>query len=122
MLRSSPVRVVSDWPHLELVLLIGELEDARDADLVELALKIAGRSGKPIVVDLSKARFLSVFIVSVLISPRHGGDLLWLAGPLAAKVERVLTVTGTRARFRVFPTLVEAATAARMKADIGSRE
>ncbi|MFD7794721.1 STAS domain-containing protein [Streptomyces sp. NPDC059759] len=105
--------MLSKWSCLELVLLAGDLNDD-SGELLELALEVAGRSGKPIVVDLSAVTFLGESGLNALLMPLHGGlTLPWLAGPLTAHVKRVLTVTGTLAHFRIFPSLMDATAAAR---------
>ncbi|MBQ0855687.1 STAS domain-containing protein (plasmid) [Streptomyces sp. BH-SS-21] len=109
----SPVRLISEWTHLALVVLEGDLDADEDVELLDLAVQSAERSGKRVVVDLSGVTYLGSEAFNTLLMPLWRGRALpWLAGPLPRQLEQLLTVTGARQRFRVFPTLKEAAEAA----------
>ncbi|MFK0170386.1 hypothetical protein ACIQU5_16410 [Streptomyces sp. NPDC090306] len=104
---------MSEWTHMYVVLLKGDVEEARDLELVGIALEVAGRCGKPVVVDLSGVGFMGADLLYELFKPGHfGRPRPWLSGPLSAYVARTFEVTGTAAAFRTFPSLMEATVAA----------
>ncbi|MGW5867093.1 STAS domain-containing protein [Streptomyces sp. NPDC055239] len=79
-----PVRVISEWTCLVLVLLEGSPDEEGDAELLGLALESAEGAGKRVIVDLSGVTYLSAMALNELLMPlRHGSMLPWLAGPLS---------------------------------------
>ncbi|MBQ0855681.1 hypothetical protein J8N05_46850 (plasmid) [Streptomyces sp. BH-SS-21] len=96
------------------MVLEGDLDGDEDVELLDLAVQSAEHSGKRVVVDLSGVAYLGPEAFNTLLIPLQRGHALpWLIGPLPQHVEHLLTVTGTREHFRVFPTLPQAAEAAR---------
>ncbi|MER6195402.1 STAS domain-containing protein [Streptomyces cyaneofuscatus] len=110
----GPIALVAEWTHSLGVGLEGDVNEAEDLELVELALESAQRSGKQVVIDLSGVQFMGAHLLGELLKPaRLGKRLPWLAGPLSSYAERTLAVTGTAGAFRIFPTLMAAAAASR---------
>ncbi|MGW1988286.1 STAS domain-containing protein [Streptomyces collinus] len=98
---SSPVTLVSEWSHLFLVVLDGDLEAPDDEDFVAMALEAADSSGKQPVIDLTRVPFLDCAVLNVLIDPVYRQAALpWLVGPLSPSVRRLLDVTGLTEHFR----------------------
>ncbi|MFD7856197.1 hypothetical protein ACFV6B_18165 [Streptomyces microflavus] len=109
MQSTGPIALMTEWTHLFVILLEGDINETEDLELVELALESAQRSGKQVVVDLSGVQFMGAHLLGELLKPgRPGKPRPWLAGPLSDYAEHTLSVTGTTRAFRIFPTLVQA--------------
>ncbi|MFC9409892.1 hypothetical protein ACFRAA_32650 [[Kitasatospora] papulosa] len=105
---------MTEETNLFMVMLRGDIEGARDAELVRLALDSAGRSGKHVLVGLGEVNFMNTALLFELLTPAHRGkgQLPWLCGPLSQFARHTLEVTGTASAFQIFPTLSQALTAA----------
>ncbi|MFD7853409.1 STAS domain-containing protein [Streptomyces microflavus] len=114
MQSTGPIALMTEWTHLFVIFLEGDVNETEDLELVELALESAQRSGKQVVVDLSGVQFMGAHLLGELLKPgRLGKPGLWLAGPLGGYAERTLSVTGSAGAFRIFPTLADATAAFR---------
>ncbi|RAJ62039.1 anti-anti-sigma factor [Streptomyces sp. KhCrAH-43] len=115
--ENSPVQLVTEWAHQDVVLLAGVIEGARDVELVGLALQSVARSGKQIVVDLSSVEFMGIDVLYELLKPgRQIESRPWLCGPFHPIVTRLFELTGVLDVFRIFPSLPDATEVGRPKA------
>ncbi|MFI1914145.1 STAS domain-containing protein [Nocardia sp. NPDC020380] len=89
----------------------GELDAAVEAEFTATLAQAVAGGAQAVVVDLRRARFLSIRVAAGLIVAKRAAaacdiDLRLVAGRRA--VERVLEVTGIRPLFHYYPTITAA--------------
>ncbi|MFJ4657294.1 STAS domain-containing protein [Nocardia sp. NPDC088792] len=89
----------------------GELDAAVEAEFTATLAQAMAGGAQAVVVDLRRARFLSIRVAAGLITAKRASaacdvDLRVVAGRRA--VERVLEVTGIRPLFHYYPTITAA--------------
>ncbi|MFB7756695.1 STAS domain-containing protein [Streptomyces sp. NPDC056121] len=98
-----------DRGAVEVVALAGEL-DIETAPDARVTLGAALRSGRSVVLDLSGVTFADSTALSLLLWASRGA--VYLAGPLAPQVERLLEVSGVDDYLTLHPSAAEALAAA----------
>ncbi|WP_225726305.1 MULTISPECIES: STAS domain-containing protein [unclassified Nocardia] len=98
--------------HCAIVQIEGELDATAVAEFRDALHEAVLASAHVVVVDLRRARFLSIGCAAELAAAREpalraGVDLRVVAG--RSEIERVLAVTGLRRQFEYYPTLQVAA-------------
>ena len=90
----------------------GELDMARTPDLDQMAAEVLSRDRVDVVVDLSGVSFMDSSALRWLLNFQDRIDgasgRLRLAAPPGGSLERLLSLSGLDAQFRVFRTLAEA--------------
>ncbi|TYR63187.1 STAS domain-containing protein [Streptomyces parvus] len=94
-----------------VIALTGEV-DMETVPLLMQAVHAAQAACSQIIIDVTQLTFLDIPPLHALLTPLYQGTPVWVAGPLADEVERLLTVTGAVRDLHFYPDVTAALTAA----------